>query len=104
MNEKQTREPTEDELDIEGESTRLWFYQGVALSAVVQLDAQPGLPPRRGQTEDGLLRLIPFMKALVDLARENPGRMRQLWARELTEGTMPFGFAPPGMPKTEGGQ
>ncbi len=91
MNEKKTRELTEDELDIEGESTRLWFYLGACM-------AMDG--PRARETAVEIWKLTPFVRALTSLALDNPGRTRQLWAAELCR-EMPFTRQPLGMPRVE---
>lgn len=47
-----------------------------------------------------LWELIPFLKALGQLAHEHPERTSELWAEALVA-PMPFGGEPIGLPKDE---
>lgn len=85
------RELTVDELDIDGENQRLMFYWG---ALVIGAPASPDPEMTRMARE----ALIPYIKALGRLARENPGRARELWAQALRE-PMPFGGEAIGMPR-----
>lgn len=67
------RELTEDELDVEGEIFRLMFYSGAAFMAVRGVGKQ-----REREAAEAMWKLIPFVKALGTLARQEPGRTRQL--------------------------
>lgn len=90
------RELTVDELDLEGGLKWLMFLGGAALQAL-SADKRP-FAKTNETAADHYWRHIPLQKALNDLARENPGRLRELWAKALHE-PMPFGGAPLGMPK-----
>lgn len=105
MSEKndETRELTVDELDLDGALFQLGACQGAAWSALEQCVSEPDgrrRPPRseRREMADTYYRSFPLMRALAELARENPGRTKELWARALVE-PMPFGLPPVGMPR-----
>lgn len=98
------RELTTDELDIEDMVGNMharigaaWALSGAAAPAHVQGSCETR-PTRANILHHQLYELIPFTKALGRLARENPGRARELWAEALRE-PMPFGGKAIGMPR-----
>jgi hypothetical protein len=98
------RELTTDELDIEDMVGNMharigaaWALSGAAAPAHVQGSCETR-PTRVNILHHQLYELIPFTKALGRLARENPGRARELWAEALRE-PMPFGGKAIGMPR-----
>lgn len=98
----ETRELTLDELDLDGALMWLGVCQGVAWSALARSASDPGDPRgqlrhERREVADVYYRSFPLMRALSELARENPGRTKELWARALVE-PMPFGLPAVGMP------
>lgn len=99
------RELTVDELDIEDMVGNMHFRIGGAWALLG--GTQAGTPDgatararigRAIELRGDLWALIPFAKALGRLARENPGRTRELWAEALRE-PMPFGGEAIGMPR-----
>lgn len=90
------RELTVDELDVDDMVANMHYRVGGAWAL---LGANKGAALGRAiEHRDKIADLIPFLKALGRLALENPNRTRTLWAEALQE-PMPFGGAPPGMPK-----
>lgn len=92
------RELRVDELDVEGGLTWIMFLGGAALMALSKETRQVGA--QKETVGDAYWRHIPLQKALAQLGRENPGRLRELWAEALRE-PMPFGGPPIGMPRVE---
>ncbi len=90
------RELTVDELDLEGGLAWLMFLGGAALMALSPDKRTFGAANETAA--EAYWRHLPLQKAVYELARENPERLRELWAKALHE-PMPFGGAPLGMPK-----
>jgi hypothetical protein len=87
------RELTVDELDVEDMVMNMHFRIGAAYVMTTQ-----GNGERYRELEGKLWQLIPFIKALGELAVENPGRTRALWAAAL-QSPMLFGGPAIGMPR-----
>jgi hypothetical protein len=90
MTDENTRELTVEELDVGGAAQDLMMGTGAAIMAL-------SAGSRGKQMFDMHWRSVPFVKAVCQLARENPGRTRELWAEAL-RAPMPFGLDAIGMP------
>ncbi len=92
------RELTVDELDVGDMVMNMALRIGAAWSMTSELGASGDAGTERfRELEARLWNLIPFTKALAQVALENPGRTRELWAKALRE-PMPFGGEAIGMP------
>lgn len=81
------RELAPEELDVPSMVQHMFFRVGAAWTAV-----------RDERLASMLFELMPFLKALGQLALEEPERAQRYWADALRR-RMPFGVAPLGMPR-----
>jgi hypothetical protein len=80
-------------LNVDAECIALFTAMGAATTALP--DSEPGPEIRRM-----LWQLIPFAKALGELALKHPEETLELWKKALVE-PMPFGAPPIGLPEEE---
>lgn len=82
-------------LDPVAACQQIMFWHGAALSAL--RETIPRNEEGRKQTAEALWQLIPFLKAMLMLARQHSAELAKLWERTLQE-PLPFGFEAPGLP------